>query len=57
MILLQLKITKFFLNIVKLKIDFSSTPFDLNSVDELSPYLKFFKISSSDITNFPLLKK
>jgi len=41
----------------KLKIDFSSTPFDLNSVDELSPFLKFFKISSSDITNFPLLKK
>jgi sialic acid synthase SpsE len=41
----------------KLKIDFSSTPFDLDSVDELNPYLKFFKISSSDITNFPLLEK
>ena len=41
----------------KLNIDFSSTPFDLNSVDELNPYLKFFKVSSSDITNFPLLSK
>ena len=41
----------------KLNIDFSSTPFDLSSVDELNPYLKFFKVSSSDITNFPLLSK
>ena len=41
----------------KLNIDFSSTPFDLNSVDELNPFLKFFKVSSSDITNFPLLSK
>ena len=41
----------------KLKIDFLSTPFDLEAVDILKPLVKFFKISSSDITNFPLIIK
>ncbi|MDC0853504.1 N-acetylneuraminate synthase family protein [Candidatus Pelagibacter sp.] len=41
----------------KKKIEFLSTPFDLVSVDMLNPMVSFFKISSSDITNFPLIKK
>jgi sialic acid synthase SpsE len=41
----------------KVDIEFTSTPFDHNSVDILNPLVNFFKISSSDITNFPLLKK
>ena len=41
----------------KLKIDFLSTPFDLESVDFLNNLVPAFKISSSDITNYPLLKK
>ena len=41
----------------KLKIDFASTPFDHAAVDMLNPLVSYFKISSSDITNFPLLKK
>ncbi len=41
----------------KLKIEFLSTPFDNSAVDMLDKLVKFFKISSSDITNFPLLKK
>ena len=41
----------------KRKIDFLSTPFDLESVDFLNPLMNVFKISSSDITNFPLLEK
>jgi len=41
----------------KLKIDFISTPFDHESVDYLDPIVPFFKISSSDITNIPLLEK
>lgn len=41
----------------KIKIDFISTPFDHQAVDMLDPLVKFYKISSSDITNFPLLKK
>ena len=41
----------------KIKIEFISTPFDINAVDMLDDLVKFFKISSSDITNFPLLKK
>ncbi len=40
-----------------LKIDFASTPFDHNAVDFLDPMMSYFKISSSDITNYPLLKK
>ena len=41
----------------KLKIDFLSTPFDLESVSFLNPLVPLFKISSSDITNIPLIKK
>ena len=41
----------------KIGIDFISTPFDHESVDFLNPLVPFFKISSSDITNIPLLKK
>lgn len=40
-----------------LNIDFASTPFDHEAVDMLDPLVSYFKISSSDITNFPLLKK
>ena len=38
-------------------IDFLSTPFDLEAVDFLDPLMKYFKIASADITNYPLLKK
>ena len=41
----------------KKRIDFLSTPFDEGSVDFLDPYLKFYKVASADLTNFPLLKK
>lgn len=41
----------------KIGIDFISTPFDDNAVDYLNPLVPFYKISSSDITNIPLLKK
>lgn len=40
----------------KVKIDFMSTPFDLKSAKFLNKYVSCFKISSSDITNYPLLK-
>ncbi len=39
------------------KIDFSSTPFDDNSVDYLETLMPFYKISSSDITNIPFIRK
>lgn len=41
----------------KIGIDFLSTPFDLEAVDFLNPLMKYFKIASADITNYPLLKK
>lgn len=41
----------------QLGINFSSTPFDLNSVDFLKEIVPFFKIASADMTNDPLLKK
>ncbi len=41
----------------KIGIEFASTPFDLESVDMLNKMVTFFKVSSSDITNYPLLKK
>ena len=41
----------------KKNVQFLSTPFDLDAVDFLNPLVKMFKISSSDITNFPLLEK
>ena len=34
-----------------------STPFDLESVDYLDPLVTIHKISSSDITNIPLIRK
>tara|TARA_B100002051_G_C16707413_1_gene624610 strand:- start:203 stop:1255 length:1053 start_codon:yes stop_codon:yes gene_type:complete len=41
----------------KNRIDFLSTPFDLESVDFLYKLMPAYKISSSDITNYPLLEK
>ena len=41
----------------KIKIDFLSTPFDLDAVEYLDNLVPFFKIASADITNFPLIKK
>lgn len=41
----------------KLKIDFLSTPFDLEAVDYLNKLVPFFKIASADLTNFPLIKR
>jgi len=40
-----------------LKIDFLCTPFDYKSVEYLDKIVPAFKISSSDITNFPLIEK
>lgn len=40
----------------KIEIDFLSTPFDVNSANYLDKYQDKYKISSSDITNFQLLK-
>lgn len=40
-----------------LGIDFISTPFDLESVDYLEKYMQEYKISSSDISNIPLVIK
>jgi len=39
------------------EIEFLTTPFDLESIDELDNLLNFYKISSSDITNIPLIEK
>jgi N-acetylneuraminate synthase len=41
----------------KLGIEFISTPFDLESADYLEPYMEEYKISSSDISNIPLMTK
>ena len=41
----------------KLRINFLSTPFDLEAATFLSNLVPAFKIASADITNFPLLKK
>ena len=41
----------------KIKIDFLVTPFDIDTIDFFKKKIKFFKISSSDITNYPLLNK
>ncbi len=38
-------------------IEFLSTPFDDDSVDFLDALMPFYKISSSDITNLPFLRK
>ncbi len=41
---------------LKNEIDFLSTGFDKDSIDFLDPMMDFYKISSSDITNLPLLR-
>ncbi len=41
----------------KIKIDFIITPFDLECIDFFKNKVKYFKISSSDITNLPLIEK
>ncbi len=41
----------------KLKIDFLSTPFDLDAVDYLDNLVPFYKVASADLTNYPLIKK
>lgn len=38
-------------------IEFMSTPFDVESVEFLNPLMSCFKISSSDITNRPMIEK
>ena len=48
---------KFLYNYCKeVGVDFLSTPFDVKSADYLDKYQNIYKISSSDITNLPLLK-
>jgi len=37
-------------------ITFLSTPFDFEAADYLNPWMPFFKISSSDITNLPFIE-
>ena len=41
----------------KLKIDFLSTPFDLEAVNYLNKLVPFFKVASADLTNYPLIRK
>lgn len=41
----------------QIKVEFMSTPFDIQSVDYLNQLVNVYKISSSDITNIPLLKR
>lgn len=38
-------------------IQFLSTPFELESIDFLTPLVKFWKVASGEITNYPYLKK
>ena len=40
----------------KLKIDFLSTPFDLDAVKFLNKLVPFFKVASADLNNFPLIE-
>lgn len=42
---------------LKNDIDFLTTPFDLEVVDEIDEFVDFHKISSSDLNNFPLIRK
>jgi len=41
----------------KINIDFIITPFDINQINFFKNKVKYFKISSSDITNFILIEK
>ncbi len=38
------------------KVDFLSTPFDLDAVEWLAPIMPYVKVASADITNLPLLR-
>jgi sialic acid synthase SpsE len=38
-------------------VDFISTPFDSDAVEQLAPIMDVYKIASADITNVPLLRK
>ncbi len=38
-------------------VKFLTTPFDIPSVDEIDPYIDFYKIPSGEITNLPYLEK
>jgi len=38
------------------KVDFLSTPFDLEAVEWLTPLMPYVKIASADITNLPLIR-
>jgi sialic acid synthase SpsE len=40
----------------KCNIDFTATPFDIESADFLEPIVPFYKVASADITNEPFLK-
>ena len=53
---LKTKIIEFYKILQTQKIDFLSTPFDEQAVDNLKNITPFFKIASADINNFPLLK-
>jgi sialic acid synthase SpsE len=37
-------------------IEFSSTPFDFESVDYLNPLMNYYKVSSSDLSNLPFIE-
>jgi len=41
----------------KIGITYFSTPFSIDAVDKLNPFVPFFKVASSDITNLLLLEK
>lgn len=41
----------------KNKIDFMCTPFDINGAKKINKLVDIFKISSSDITNYPLIEE
>jgi len=45
-----------YIHCVKNKIEFLSTPFDVDCLKFLDPLLNFYKIASADINNLPLLK-
>jgi len=38
-------------------VDFISTPFDSDAVEQLAPIMDVYKVASADITNIPLLRK
>tara|TARA_Y100001970_G_scaffold282676_1_gene396032 strand:+ start:5744 stop:6817 length:1074 start_codon:yes stop_codon:yes gene_type:complete len=39
------------------EVEFLTTPFDIDFVDELDEILNFYKVASADLTNYQLLKK